>query len=288
MDTLERPVAEAAAADRALVADLNYLEAGGPRPVTYTYEPPPGVPWRTGTLVPTLVRIADGRPDADRFTLDAEGFAFLQAPTTVADFDDDGAIRRVYYPEAEDIVRRATGAALVLAFDHNLRSAAKAERDGTRIREPVKRVHNDFTATSGPDRARKELAAAGLDPELLREGRFALVNLWRPVRRPVQTAPLAVCDARSIAQGDWVAQDLVYRDRVGETYAVTHNPAHRWVYFPAMRPDEALLIKCFDSDPSSPGRYTAHAAFDDPTSPPEAPVRESIEVRTLVLYGPSA
>ncbi|GAB1537543.1 hypothetical protein NUACC21_01880 [Scytonema sp. NUACC21] len=91
-------------------------------------------------------------------------------------------------------------------------------------------------------------------------------------------------DAQSIAPTDLVAGDLVYRDRVGETYAVTYNPEHRWFYFPQMQKDEALLIKCFDSAEDGRARFTAHTAFDDPTSPSDAPPRESIELRTLVFY----
>jgi hypothetical protein len=85
-----------------------------------------------------------------------------------------------------------------------------------------------------------------------------------------------------------VIADLVYPDRVGEIYQFRHRPEHRWYYFPRLAPDEALLIKCYDSATDGPARFTAHAAFDDPTTPAGAPARESIEVRTLVLYGPGS
>jgi hypothetical protein len=83
---------------------------------------------------------------------------------------------------------------------------------------------------------------------------------------------------------DLVAGDLVYRDRVGETYAITYNPSHRWFYFPQMQQNEVLLIKCFDSATDGKARFAAHTAFDDPTSPADAPSRESIELRTLIFY----
>ncbi|MFB2892913.1 CmcJ/NvfI family oxidoreductase [Aerosakkonemataceae cyanobacterium BLCC-F50] len=72
-------------------------------------------------------------------------------------------------------------------------------------------------------------------PEALLKLRFSVVNVWRPIAQPVEESPLAVCDAQSIAPSDLVAGDLVYRDRVGETYAVTYNQAHRWFYFPHQR-----------------------------------------------------
>jgi hypothetical protein len=91
-------------------------------------------------------------------------------------------------------------------------------------------------------------------------------------------------DARSIAPQELVPSDLVYPDRIGETYAVTYNPEHKWYYFPQMRPNEVIFIKCFDSAENGPARFSAHSAFDDPTSPADAPARQSIELRTLVFY----
>jgi hypothetical protein len=100
----------------------------------------------------------------------------------------------------------------------------------------------------------------------------------------VQDAPLAVCHGRSSAPGDLVPSDLVYPHRTGETYSVTYNPAHRWLYLREMATDEALLLKCYDSETDGRARFTPHTAFDDPTTPPDAPPRESIELRTLVFH----
>ncbi len=140
------------------------------------------------------------------------------------------------------------------------------------MKEPVKRVHNDFTLLSGSRRARDELTARGEDVSVLSQ-RFAIVNLWRPIQGPLLSDPLAVCDARTIAPEDWIATDLIYRDRVGETYSVAYNSDHRWFYFPQMARDEALLIKVFDSSDAVPARFSAHTAFDDPHTP-EAHLRE--------------
>jgi hypothetical protein len=273
---------------RSVEAALNYLAASGTRPVTYTFEPPPGIPWRSGALIGKPMRISDARPLREGLSLDVQGFALVTHQSAVADFYDPAAVASVYYRESERLVGAAIGAARVIAFDHNLRAATKAAQGAAGIKEPVKRVHNDFTALSGGRRARDVLMAAGEDADALLRHRFAIVNVWRPIGRPVRESPLAVCDARSIATEDLVAGDLVYRDRVGETYAVTFNPRHRWFYVPAMQPDEALLIKCFESQEAGTARFTAHAAFDDPTSPHDAPPRESIEVRTLALFAPSA
>jgi hypothetical protein len=114
--------------------------------------------------------------------------------------------------------------------------------------------------------------------------RFAIVNVWRPIAGPLLDAPLALCDARTIDPGDFVATDLKYPDRTGEIYSVTFSPQQRWYYFPRMRRDEVVLIKCYDSAQDGRARFTAHGAFDDPTMPAGAPPRESIEARTLAFF----
>lgn len=273
-----RPIQVAAVTE----APLNFLRPMAGRPVSYQYEPPPGVPMRTGGYEAHLVAIRDARPRAAGLSLDVEGFAFLGAPTAFTAFDDEARIRSDYYAEVEKLLAAATGADQVINFDHNIRNAARAGRNEPGIRGPVDRTHNDFTARSGRERALRELEARNLDPRLL-DGRFAIVNLWRPIGRPVEKSPLALCDASTIAPSDWVAADLVYRDRVGETYALQFNPAQRWFHFPRLTPDEAILIKGYDSA-EDVARFAAHSAFDDPASPPDAPERESIETRALVIY----
>jgi hypothetical protein len=155
----------------------------------------------------------------------------------------------------------------VVVFDHTIRRrvADGIDRSPGTPRQPVTSVHNDYTAKSGPQRVRDLMGEeAG---ELLRH-RFEIVNVWRPIRGPLRDTPLAVCDATSVDFADFVPSDLVYRDRIGETYRVLYNPAHRWFYVPEMRADEAVLIKCYDSVEDGTARFTAHSAFEDPTAPP--------------------
>ncbi len=217
-------------------ATLNYLAPMAERPAYYLYEPPPGTPWRNTKGDRHQLAIRDARHLAPAPSLDVEGFALVPFTTAVDDFSDAQAVRTRYYRDVERLVAHVTGAARVVAFDHNLRSATVAGRQA-----------------------------------------------WTPLRRPVEGAPLAVCDARTIAPGDLVETDLRYRDRTGEVYSLRFSPAHRWFYFSRMRPDETMLLKCFDSD-GGRARFTAHTAFDDPTASPDAPPRESIEVRTLAFF----
>jgi hypothetical protein len=266
----------------ALTATLNYIVPTGEKPASYTYEPPAGRPWRTGRYEAQSVAIRDGRPLVGRLSLDREGFDLIRRPTAMGDFYDERQVRDVYYPEVERLVLEATGAEKAVIFDHTLRSGALAERRADGLREAVKRVHNDYTEKSGPQRVRDLLPPEEAEARL--KGRFAFINVWRPIRGPVEEAPLALADAQSMASGDLVPSDLIYRDRTGETYAIAYNPAHRWFYFPRMQRDEAVLIKCFDSARDGTARWSAHTAFEDPNTPAGAEPRESIEVRTIVFW----
>ena len=263
-------------------AELNYLVPMSARPRYYTYDPAPGVPRSNSGYEAHRVRIHDLRPVAGNATLDEQGFAVLRHRSAVRDFQDEAEIRGTYYPEAEALLKRVTGASRVFIFDHTLRRHIPgAEDDRTGVRQPARRVHVDHTERSGPQRVRDLIPDQA---EMLLGGRVQIINLWRPIRGPVLDAPLALADASSVAPQELVPSDLVYRDRIGETYAVTPSPRHRWFYLSRMQPDEAFLIKCYDSKTDGRARFAPHTAFTDPTAPADAPPRESIELRTLVFH----
>jgi hypothetical protein len=266
-----------------VTAELNYLKPTAGKPRTYAFDPPPGEPKSTNLPEPHVVPIFNGRPIAGSFSLDREGFALLRHPTAVKDFYDESEIRRVYYPAAEAFLRAILKADRVVLFDHTVRRRVEGAADirGAGPRQPATRVHVDQTVTSGPNRVREHL---GDEADELLKGRVQVINLWRPIRGPVVDAPLAMCDGTSVAADDLVASDLIYPNRRGETYSVKYNPAHRWFYFPEMTPDEALLLKCYDSATDGRTRFGPHTAFTDPTTPDNAAPRESIELRALVFH----
>ena len=266
-------------------ATLNYVAATGEKLVSYAYEPPAGVPMSNVQVEGHATTIHDLRPAASKFALDEVGFKLLAHRSAVRDFWDEDEIKRVYYPESVDLLKRVTGATEVRVFDHTLRRRVpgKTDRSTGIPRQPANLVHVDQTATSGAARLR---VAYPDEADALLRRRVAIVNLWRPIRSPVLDAPLAVCDARSVTPKDLVASELVYRDRRGETYNLVYNPGQRWFYAPEMRTDEVLLLKCFDSRADGAvSRFAPHTAFADPTAPQDAPPRESIELRTFVIFG---
>jgi hypothetical protein len=266
----------------AIEAELNYAAPAAARPRSYTFDPPPRVPRSTVVSEPHRVSIRDARPISDSLSLDQQGFEILHHKSAVKNFYDDEEVRAIYYPEAERVIRRASGAARVHIFDHTVRRRVPGAEDyRAGPRQPATRVHVDHTARSGPQRVRDLLP---YEAEELLRGRVQVVNLWRPIRGPLLDTPLAMCDARSVDPRDLVPSDLIYQHRIGETYAVTYNPAHRWFYVPRMRADEALLLKCYDSKTDGRARFLPHTAFTDPSTPPDAPPRESIELRTLVFH----
>jgi len=267
-----------------VAAGLRYLEPTSEKPRSLEFDPPPGVPQTTAVYREHTVEIRDVRPVAATLSLEDEGFQLLSAPTSVTDFEDEEAIRTRYYAETVSLLEELTGASRVVVFDHTIRRRipGAADRRSGIPRQPVPRVHNDYTVKSGPQRVRDLL---GDEADALLQKRFSVINVWRPIRGPVQDSPLAVTDARSVAQHDLVATDLVYPDRMGEIYYVKFNPEHKWFYAPAMRSDEVMLIKCYDSVADGRARFVPHSAFVDPTTPLGAAPRESIELRTLVFYG---
>jgi hypothetical protein len=262
--------------------EVVYIARMADKPHTFAYDPPSGQPRSNIADDRQTVALYDMRPVADRLSLDVEGFQLLTVPTEAGDLYDEDELRRVYYPETERVVARATGASRVVIFDHTIRRRLWGAEDRTPglPRQPATRIHGDYTELSGPQRVRDVM---GDEAEALLRKRFAIVNLWRPIVGPLRDSPLALCDARSLADGDLVGQDLIYRDRRGEIYSLHHNPAHRWYYAPDMSRDEVLLLKCYDSLRDGRARFMPHTSFLDPNAP-NPPPRESIELRTLVFF----
>ncbi len=285
--------------------------------------------WEGVELARREMPVADARAlegGAARRTLAQSGFELLSLAMAKPgiDFLDHAQVVRDYYPECAEIVAQASGAAQVVAFDHNVRSAAGKKSKariagGQQVQGPAHVVHGDYTLTSAPrrlaDLARpagandtwRALVAEGeplLAPEAaeraLSAGRFAIINLWRNiVAEPVATDPMALCDAASVRPQDLVVFEIHYADRVGENYFAKHSPEHQWYFYPAQTREEALLIKQWDSAgeiarskgahgdgerPDLPCTFSFHTAFADPAAAADAPDRWSCEVRCMALY----
>lgn len=280
---------EAPPSRRDVLAELSYLRPTSECPVSYAFEPPPGTPWESGEYEQRTVRITDARGALDAPCIDREGYALRDAPTAVRNFLDEDAIRSTGYREAAELAMAVTGARQAHVFDHLVR---RREADRAALSfgrcppggRPAAngRVHNDYSEASG----RRRLAMVLPDEVAARVRRYAIVNIWRSINGPVRDTPLAVCDARTLSAFDLVIGEVRYPRRTGEICLSRYAPQHRWSYFSAMDRHEALVFKQYDSQLGGVARYTPHAAFDLPDIPPDAPLRESIEIRCLVVYDP--
>jgi hypothetical protein len=270
-----------ATAPEAVTADIPYTPDTGERLVNETFGPGNIHRRRTGPVDMRPMLIRNGRLAAGEFSLERHGFRFVEHQTAVKDFFDKPRLEADYFPEVEQLIRNESGAERVVVFDYTLRSGDESEREARLVREPVLSAHNDYTEWSGPQRVRDLLPDEA--PRLL-AGRFAIIQVWRAIDQPIQVNPLALADAQSVAFEDLMVAERRYPNRVGQTYRLRYNPAHRWFYFPRMRRDEALVFKVYDSLQDGRARFTPHTSFDDPNSPPDAPPRQSIEARALAFF----
>jgi hypothetical protein len=262
-------------------AGIPYTVATGEKLVNETFGPN-NIRRRTaGSEELCSVDIQNGRTAGRKFSLDENGFVFVEHKTAVTDFFDKHELETVYYPEVALLIKKIAGAQRVHVFDHTLRSGDEAERETKLIREPVLSAHNDYTEWSGPNRVRELLPD---EADSLLQNRFAIIQVWRAINQPIRSNPLAIADSKSIAAEDLLVAERRYPHRIGQTYRLKYSPEHRWFYFPEMRRDEALVFKVFDSEKDGRARFTPHTSFDDPTTPPGAPPRQSIEARALAFF----
>src|SRR5690554_4907678 len=232
---------------------------------------------------PHEVKIYDARAVKDQLDLERSGFVLVERESAVENFYDPEEVERVYIPEVTALVQELTGADKVITFGTMVRSSA-ADKQG---HLPAFGAHVDYGDRTVREYARRVLGDE--EAERWLRGRYVLINVWRPIKT-VYSAPFAVCDASTVAASD--LNDSEVHGGLGDPnrpplygYSVSFNPSQRWYYVPEMRPNEVLVFKLFDSD-SSRVQWTAHSAFEHPDTRPDAPPRESIEIRTISFFAP--
>src|SRR5436190_14986675 len=207
-------VLEAETAPASIEATLNYIADTGEKIFTQTGGPGSTDRRSGGTQDPHRVVIRNGRLQAEDFALERHGFRFVRHDTKIGNFFEEDEVRRVYYPEMEALVKAESGASRVVVFDHTLRTADDELREAHKIREVVRRVHNDYTEWSGPQRVRDLLPD---EADALLQRRFAIVQVWRPIRHPVETFPLGIADAKSLSEKNLIVSERRYQNRIGQT-----------------------------------------------------------------------
>ncbi len=222
-------------------------------------------------------------------SLEREGIALVKHQTAIKDFSNREEVRGLYGEELAELIRQVTGAKRAVGFPFgHMRFSARSTRYKTGSNsQPAHFPHVDCTPKTAHGLV--ESRVFGIAKEELQPGEYLVgFNVWRVISEPPQDAPLAVCDVRTVARGDLVEADGVYDQgeppwMTSEAYLVRHNPAHRWLYFKDMRPDEALVFRAYGNEP----QWLAgapHCAFDDPTCPVEAGPRISVESRGYAIF----
>jgi hypothetical protein len=244
-------------------------------------------PSRTNlAFVPHTVDIHDARPFQDQLSLDREGFQLVRHTSSVAQSVDLEELDRVYHREMAELIKEVTGAREVIVQRTGLvlrTSERAAERVGT---TPARFAHLDYTEISAQQFLDAVLTAEDADPAPYR--RYAIYQAWRATSTPPHDSVLAMVDATSVAEGDTRLFYGVFGPEGApmsllEAQLGMANPAHRWLYFSGLTPDEVILFKGFDSD-STRATGVMHTAFDDPTAPEDASPRASIESRFFAFF----
>lgn len=236
---------------------------------------------------PVQVLIQDFRDKEDKFSLATHSFTTISnVHLPSIDFSSDRDVQAHYYPEVERIVLdNVKGSQKVVIFDHCIRRITPNKV----LQRPVRKVHIDQNPYAANLRAHRHLAQSDLR-DITRNGvRLRIINLWRPIKGPVLDHPLALAESKTVSAADLIEVEHIYPDRVGETYAVKHNPEQKFWYWSRMKTSEVILFQCYDSvrcadsDGVKHEIRCAHASFELPNSDGMVGNRESIEVRCLVI-----
>ncbi|KAI1369685.1 hypothetical protein F5Y08DRAFT_100541 [Xylaria arbuscula] len=233
---------------------------------------------------PAIIRDVTG--EEANYTLDEHGFHFCCRESSLrgADFHDSELVQAKYYPEAEQLLKDITGAHRIHIFDHKVRVGPsnwhKLGEGNRATRGPLFRAHVDQSYAGAELVLRRHFPNEADD---LVKRRYQIINVWRPIGT-IYKDPFAVADARSVPDSDLLAASILYPQDRDETWTMLPNDRHRWYFKNLQGPDEALLVKCFDSA-TTPGlaRRAPHSAFED-AEMANCGHRESIETRALVFY----
>ena len=209
------------------------------------------------------------------------GFDLFEHKSEVANFHQLDQYRSLYESEIEALLKSVTQCRRVFIFDHTVRATDPETRDKLNLREQASMVHNDYTRKSGFTCLEENL---GDEAERLKQVRFQIINVWRPLVDPVTEFPLVFCDVRSLKPENMLDAERRSPTHTGEIQLTVFDEDQRWYYFSEMNPSEVLLFKTFDSIHGGSTLSTAHSAAKLVNPPDNARPRESIETRAFVFY----
>ncbi|KAK5742798.1 hypothetical protein LTR17_003046 [Elasticomyces elasticus] len=173
-----------------------------------------------------VVQVHDIHGHESQFNLDTHGFQLVQHRSVEDEFEDEEKVKQEVYAEIIELLKQVTGATKVLPFLHIVRRSAHSQA----VKEAKSKKSLEETMTG--------ISAA----------MFAHVAF----------SSLGVCDARSVPDEDLVEMfaklpekgqfaNASIRKGFG-LWNIKYRASHKWYYASGMRPEEVLMIKCFDSN----------------------------------------
>ena len=235
---------------------------------------------------PVPVTIQDMRNREKHFSLSRHSVAAVSEAAIEVNLDDIDRAKESYALSAVEILlKHVSNSQKVIVFDRTVRKASPTET----LCKPVRKVHIDQTPGGALGRVKRHLSSYEAEEIQASRLRVRIINVWRPLLRPVSDHPLAVAEALTISDTDLVKVKHIYPEATGENFVVKYNPSQRFWYWSNMSTRDVLLLQCFDSqqyidDSGSPRDIRcAHASISPLTLADEKHSRQSIEVRCLVL-----
>ena len=237
------------------------------------------------------IRVYNARQLIPPPTVDVQGFQLVvKQETKVTEFLDMDTAIREFYPECVDIVKQVTGCSDTYVTQHQYRNGYSNYPEGHPRR--MRPTPNGSPGGYGGTHSDISPMAENRWDDIVDGRHCAMFNLWRSIdlEHDIETMPLALLDMTSLDFDDMVAADAwggpqrVQQHLV--SYRLAYNPNQRWYYFPRMRPDELLIFKQYDTRQTDPSmRQVYHGAVVDPQTSEDSPLRQTIEVRVLALFG---
>jgi len=188
-------------------------------------------------------------------------------------------LQTTFVTELKTLLKSLLGARAVYVHETVIRQkSSSSEPNSNGYGQPIPNAHTDYSPSFGMKLVE---VLAGNKVEDLELSRVQILNVWKPLRGPLRSWPLALCDLQSLNREDVVTLDEVHATAVLESQQIMYNPSQKWHYLSEQEATEVIIFKSMDS--KIPGEV-AHASFSDPLCPETEPPRESIESRVLVVY----
>ncbi|KIX07670.1 uncharacterized protein Z518_02324 [Rhinocladiella mackenziei CBS 650.93] len=151
------------------------------------------------------------------------------------------------------------------------------------LQSHIEKITDDITFEGGPFLIKKIINTIG-EPQLLhRKYRYRIVNTWRPLVERLDDNPLAFCDFRTVDKDDLLASDQIYAQLRTELYYLKYNKNQKWYWLSHQTPEEVMVMVMYDTKAGSGARFCPHVSFENPQADSQAPPRESVETRSIVL-----